>query len=307
MPKFSVQKSIQINVSVEKAYEALRDFRQWKSWSPWVIAEPDCLLTYADDGNSYAWDGKITGSGNMEVVEEVPGNYIHYKLTFIKQWKSASDVHFFFRPNGEGVEVKWTMEGSLPWFMFFMKSMMTAAIGMDYDRGLNMMKDYLETGEVPSKLDFPGLVDFQGTHFLGIRTRSPIAEIGSKMEEDFKRMVAWLKEQSIEISGKPFAVYHDFQMAKGMTEFTCGFPINKTSAQIPDGMVMDELPACKAYQVKHTGPYRHVGNAWSSGIMHSRAKVFRQTRKVPPFEIYENDPHTTPEKEIVTMLHFPIK
>ncbi|MDC0325642.1 SRPBCC family protein [bacterium] len=307
MPKFSIQKAIQINVSVEEAFESVWDFRQWNSWSPWIIAEPDCELSYADDGKSYTWDGKIIGSGQMEVLEELPGNCIQYRLTFLKPWKSVSDVTFLFAQKDEGVEVTWTMNGSLPWFMFFMKSMMTAAIGMDYERGLNMLKDHLETGEVPSKLEFQGVVDFQGIKYLGVRSRCAIPEIGPKMQKDFGRMVSWLKEQEVESNGKPFAIYHDFQIAKGITEFTCCIPVNSISTKLPDEMLSSELPNCKAYQIKHTGPYRHLGNAWSAGIMHSRAKVFRQDRKAPTFEIYESDPHTTPENDLVTVLHFPLK
>ncbi len=305
MPKFKVQKSVEISTSVEKAYESVRDFQQWNAWSPWVIAEPDCVLDYAEDGSRYSWDGKIIGSGQMEVLEELPGNYIRYKLKFLKPWKSESDVSFLFKPQGDKVELTWTMNGSLPWFMFFLKSLMTAAIGMDYERGLNMLKDHLETGEVPSKLDFLGISEFQGMKYLGIRSRCAISEIGPKMEADFACMASWLQQEEIEIEGKPFAIYHDFQIAKGATEFTCCIPLANLGLPLPEGMILEEIPSCKSYQIRHTGPYRHLGNAWSAGMMHVRAKVFRQDRKVPTFEIYESDPKTTPEKDIVTMLHFP--
>jgi DNA gyrase inhibitor GyrI len=307
MPKFTVKKSILIDVSVEKAFEFVRDFHQWNHWSPWVIAEPDCELTYAEDGSSYAWNGKIIGSGQMEVLEELPANMIQYKLSFLKPWKSTSDVSILFTPKEEGVELTWTMNGSLPWFMFFLKSMMTALIGMDYDRGLNMLKDLLETGEVPSKLEFQGVVDFQGMQYVGIRNRCAMPDIGPTMEQDFGHMASWLQEQNTESSGKPFSIYHDWQLSKGITEFTCCIPVTNLSAKLPQGMLLKELPNCRAYQIKHTGPYRHLGNAWSAGIMHSRAKVFRQNRKAPTFEIYESDPTTTPENDLVTVLHFPLK
>jgi hypothetical protein len=40
--------------------------------------------------------------------------------------------------------------------------------------------------------------------------------------------------------------------------------------------------------------------------MGSRAKVFRLNRKAPTFEIYESEPKTSPENEIVTDLYFPL-
>lgn len=56
-----------------------------------------------------------------------------------------------------------------------MKGMMAASIGMDFDRGLRMLKDYLETGEVHSKLDYPGQTNFEGFHYVGIRSQSSFA------------------------------------------------------------------------------------------------------------------------------------
>jgi predicted transcriptional regulator YdeE len=307
MPKIAVNKSIVVAVSPDKAYETIRDFHQWNRWSPWVICEPDCQMTYADNGKSYAWDGKIIGSGSVEIAEEQPSEAIHFRLTFLKPWKSKATFSFLFQPEGDGVRVTWTMDSSLPSFLFFMKGMMTAMIGMDYDRGLRMLKDYLETDNVHSKLEYPGQADFEGFQYVGIRAQCSMTQIGDQMKADFERLAQWFKDSNIEIAEKPFAVYHRFHLSKGTTEFTTGYPVKAVPENLPEGFVSAELAACPVYRVKHTGPYHHLGNAWSSGMMRAQAKVFRQNKKIPAFEIYESDPSTTKEEETVTMIHFPIK
>ena len=35
------------------------------------------------------------------------------------------------------------MRGALPWFLFWMRPAMETFIGMDYERGLKMLKDWL--------------------------------------------------------------------------------------------------------------------------------------------------------------------
>lgn len=45
------------------------------------------------------------------------------------------------------------MDGKLPYFMFFMVKMMKNWIGMDYERGLAMLKEFIETGEVISRVE----------------------------------------------------------------------------------------------------------------------------------------------------------
>jgi hypothetical protein len=53
------------------------------------------------------------------------------------------------------------MDSKQPFFQFFLKGMMTSLIGMDYERGLRMLKDYVETGSVPSTLEFPGIQEIK--------------------------------------------------------------------------------------------------------------------------------------------------
>jgi hypothetical protein len=41
--------------------------------------------------------------------------------------------------------------------------------------------------------------------------------------------------------------------------------------------------------------------------MHGRAKRFAQKRGIQPFEVYLNDSTETPEAELVTVVHFPVR
>ena len=66
MPKLEVAKSIEIQAAPEKVYQIVSDFHNWKPWSPWLIAEEDAKLKIRQDGKYYEWEGKLTGSGNMD-------------------------------------------------------------------------------------------------------------------------------------------------------------------------------------------------------------------------------------------------
>ncbi|HEY1121593.1 MAG TPA: SRPBCC family protein [Haloferula sp.] len=306
MPVFSVRKSIRIAAPVQKVYDLVREFKSWPAWSPWLIAEPGAKMTFTPDGRGYAWDGEITGSGEMEIIGGDPPWSIHYRLTFLKPWKSVNQVDFHFSEHNHETEVEWTMEGKLPWFMGWMKGMMTGWIGADYDRGLKMLKDLIETGSVPSKLDFTGIQSVGGFRYVGVKSSCAIADIGTEMGRDMGKLMEWLGKSGATPSGSPFAITHKWDPAKGTAEYTIGFPF-KDAPDAPSEFVRGEIPSCKAYVVKHTGAYRHLGNAWASGMMHNRAKKFTADKKVPLFEIYDNDPTVTPEAELVTRVHLPAK
>lgn len=309
MPKINVRKSCLINAPLDKVYQTVRDFHQWPRWSPWLITDPDCQVTYADDGKQYAWEGPVVGSGEMAVRDETPGGAIQYQLTFFKPWKSRAAVQFSFEEShSEGVQVTWSMQSSLPFFLFFMRKMMTAFIGMDYERGLTMLKDQLELGTVPSRLEFPGIGDFAGSPFIGIRTQCPIAEIGPAMESDLQGLKTWFENHPDDCpSGKPFSQYHDWDVVKNTTKYTIGFPLAALPEESTDGFVCGQIPTCQTFAIKHTGPYRHLGNAWSAGFFRVRNKLIQQDKKITPFETYETAPDEGAEEDTVTTVHFPVK
>lgn len=309
MSSFTVSKSILIKAPLEKVYAAVAEFRQWPKWSPWLICDPACRVNFAEDGRKYHWDGPVAGTGTMTVLAKVPQRTIRYRLMMMKPVNSISEVAFDVRAKDKETEVIWNMEGSLPIFLFFVKGTMKAAIGMDYTRGLAMLKDYVETGSVPSKLEFPSQASVAAFRYAGIRTKSAISELGPKMEECFEKLRTWHKEQNIKPSGKAFSIYHRWDPVRGKAEFTCGYPLAPDAAtpQLPSGAVVADYPACSAEVIRHTGPYRHVGNAWAAGMARTRAKVFQQSKDVDPFEIYENEPKETPPEKLVTAVHFPVR
>lgn len=309
MPVFSVRKSIQIAAPAAKVYEVARDFRQWPAWSPWLHAEPSCDVTYAADGKSYSWEGKIVGSGELAIATERPPESIDYRLVFRKPWKSVNQSQFLLAGQGGGTRVTWTMRGKLPWFLFWMKDMMTAYVGMDYERGLSMLKDLVETGEVSSALEFHSAVAVEGFSFVGIRERIAIPDLGVEMGKAFGRLRDVFEARELEPAGKPFSIYHAWKPRKGFVEFTAGLPVGSLPDDLPADVVTGDVPACTAYTIQHTGAYRHLGNAWSAGYMRARARppIFAMDRRVEPFETYQNDPDDTAERDLVTIVHFPEK
>jgi len=307
MPKFHVSRSIEINAPPQNVHAIVRDFRQWPSWSPWLVCEPDCTLEFAEDGKSYRWDGEVIGSGEIRVTEDDAPRHIDYRIAFHKPWKSVATAGFSFVETNGGAEARWTMDGSLPFFLFWMKSMMTSVIGMDYERGLAMLKDYAETGSVPSKLEFPGRQAVPGCRYLAVRNRCLIAGIGAAMEGDFARLHDWFCKNDTKPAGNPFSIYHKWDHNRDSTEYSLGFPVSDPPADPPSGFITGERPACNAYAVTHTGAYRHLGNAWAAGYAHARARRFALNRKIPPFEIYASDPREVPEPETVTAVYLPAR
>ena len=307
MPKMFVEKSAHVNAPIQKVYDTISDFHHWEAWSPWLITDPNAKVDVRADGKYYEWSGPRTGDGNMTILNESAPNRVDYDLTFLKPWKSVAKVAFILAEDDGKTKVTWNLDSSLPFFLFWMKKSMTAFVGNDYQRGLNMLKEYVEDGSVKSRLNFKGSDQFAGCQYVGIKRDVSIPDMSQEMSADFERIGTYAKELGDQAAGAPFSIYHKWDMVKQQATYTAALPVKSLPSSLPDGMSTGAIPATKVYTVQHVGAYHHLGNAWSTLYMMQRGKEFKAVKGIHPFETYENMPGEVPEEELITNINFAVK
>ena len=307
MPSIIVDKSIYIDVKPKEVYDKLMNFNHWKDWSPWTIAEKEAKVTVDENDKHYHWVGKLVGEGEMRIRGSKENESIDVELNFIKPFKSKAKVEFIFKTEGEGTRVHWTLDNKMPFFMFFMKNLMTNMIGMDYNRGLTMLKEYIEEGKVKSNLEIVGNSNLSKQDYIGVQTTCSMDDISEHMTKDFTQLMTYAKENNLEVEGFGFSIYHEWKLAKNQTSYTAAIPLKNIPNNLPGNMVSGSIPQTKTYAVKHTGPYHHIGNAWTAIFMRDRAKVFKKDKKFHPVELYLNSPENTPQEELMTEIHMGLK
>lgn len=308
MPKIYIRKSIFINKPQEEVFKVVNDFHTWRNWSPWLILEDGVEINVKPDGKHYDWKGNLVGSGNMTVASEKGNERVDYDLEFVTPFKSKAKVAFELKPKDAGTEVSWVMDSSLPFFLFWMKKRMELFVGMDYDRGLKLLKDWVEDGKVHSNLSFIGNENFSAPKYVGIQTNCSINEIGAKMEKDYTQLMTFMYENHSEkIAGNSFSIYHKWDPVKGVVSYTACVPVNDIPADLPQNVLSSSLPDHKVFSIEHTGPYHHAPNVWSAQMMRERGKTFKRNKEFDPVEVYLNSPKDTPENELKTKVLMPVK
>ena len=306
MPKFHIDQSIVINKPLNEVHQQVSDFHTWTAWSPWLIADQDAKVIVNSDGKFYEWTGPVSGDGNMNMVK-VTSERVDIDLTFLKPWKSKAKVWFLFKEVDRGTELRWLMDSSLPFFMFFMIGMFKALIAMDFDRGLSMLKEKLEEGVIHSKLTFVGINSFKGGDYIGIKTKTSPKGIADAMGKDYTKLLEYIKgEYASQIAGNPFSIYHKWNPAKGIVEYTAAVPVTG-DVKLLDGMFRGNYPESSVYTTHHKGHYHHIGNAWSAMYARKQNKIFKMNKKLHPVEEYLNSPKDTPSTELESNIHFAIK
>lgn len=307
MSKLKIHRKVNIKASSGEVYKIISDFQYWKSWSPWLIQEEGVKVDVKLDGRYYEWKGDRVGSGNMTILKEGVNEFIDYELCFLKPWKSTAKVRFEIKEVESGCEVIWYMESSLPWFMFWMKKMTEAFIGMDYERGLLMLKDRVEDGEVHPKLNFNGEASLEKMSYIGLRSTSTKAEMPIKMENNFKTLWSQFGEDDSNAIGVGFTIYHKWGIMKDEIVYTTAIEVRQIPEKLDSPIVSGQIPATTTYQLLHKGPYHHLGNAWSTLYNMKRAKVFKLDKIIDPFEVYGNRPDEVHANELLTTINFPTK
>ncbi len=309
MPKFNIERSIDISAPIQQTRAVIQDYQQWEIWSPWLCMEPTARLEIegspATPGHAYSWTGDMVGAGRME-LSAIDGESDLMDLTFIKPFKSTAKVKFVTTAiDANNTRVTWHMDSGLPIFLFFMVGTMKAMIGMDYERGLKLLKEYVETGTVTSRTEIVGVVNIPATHFVGQSAVSPLPSLSQSMKEIFPKVMALAEGKSVasedeNIQASCGAIYHKMNIKTQHCEYTAFATVGQTDAS-------GSIPSCRAVKVIHTGSYHHLGNAWSTINSYQRYKKLKLNKQVAPFEFYMNDPENTAPKDLVTELYLPVK
>lgn len=306
MPPIKVNRTITINAPKDEVAKVLSDFHTWPTWSPWLITEPDASVDIESDGKAYKWEGKRVGSGAMKIDKEEGNDAVYCDLQFIKPFKSKAKTHFELKENGTATDVTWYMDSSLPFFMFFMKKSMEAYIGNDYERGLTLLKDYVEDGDTHCKLNWIGEQSRKATKYIGITRECSTKEVSKLMPKDFEKIHTLSEKLGVDMS-QVFSQYHKFDMVKQKAKYTVALPVSAFPTNIEGGFITGELPATKTYVLEHKGPYRHIGNAWATMMTMTRSKEIKAKKSYHPIETYGNSPRDTHEHDLITHLHFAVK
>jgi len=309
--KFDVKRTVEINKPVEEVFILVKDFNQWTVWSPWLCMEPDAKVEISGSGDkeddSYVWAGKLVGSGEIKHTKIENLKHISQDIIFKEPMESKSMVYWDFESLTDSTtSVTWGMQGEMPFFLRFMTKMMEPFIGMDYERGLKMLKDLAEIGYVASKVQIDGVVETSSIKYIGERLQCKLNEMEQSMAPAFMRLNERAMQDSLKFD-KALSIYHKFDFMAGDCDYTVAVPV-KDSLTWGEPYYVGELVPSKAVKVTFTGDYKHIGNAWSAAMSYARANKLSESSKIPSYEAYITNPQEEPDsRKWVTEVYMMIK
>jgi len=307
---FHVERTIEIEKPVNIVFQTAVDMNQRAKWDPWIEMDPDAeinvQMTPEIISSGYTWKGEIIGEGKITIQEFIPNELIKSKIEFIAPQSMESDILWNFNKTDKGSVVTWAFEGSLSypfekWSGLFMDKFM----GPQFEKGLSNFKELVES--LPNMEGRTGEIkefQFKGLFAVTMKDECAMNKLSSKMMEMYPELMSYLSKNNVDISGPPFAIYHESE-TEGNTILECGLPI-KSKIEGKDKINFLEIAPTKTIMASHFGHYNTVKITYDKLLNYITENGIEVTGV--PWEMYITDPIKEPDQsKWETKVYFPIK
>ena len=261
-----VERSIDIDAPPLTVFTLVNGFQRFNDWSPWADIDPagtDYSITGPATGvgarMSWSSDNPRVGVGSQEIVRSEPVRRVDTVLDFGPQ--GTADAFFRLEPAGDGTRVTWGFETDFGWNLvgrylgFFM---FDAALGRDYQRGLENLKALAE--DLP-KADWsdlePEIVSTEARPLAFSAGSSPVEsdQITDAVEEALEDVQRYLRSVRVEPAGPPIVITRE--RTADSYSFEAGFPYTGEPRREPrpqENVALGSTPETRAVTAVHTGP-----------------------------------------------------
>lgn len=307
---FEISKSIDIDKTPIEVRQTVTSLDKWPEWSPWLntgsAPQSKVETDKTNESNTLKWNHILAGNVVVTSTTKIIADTINQPLTFTEPFNCNANIEWITENTENGTKVNMTIKGKLPFLYRAIARRLETILFMDIDRSLNLLKDYCENGKTGYSIVIEGIVKQPSFTYAGIKSDCHIDNLDSTMQNSFELLTKISQLNDINPLGT-LSIYYDFGIN---ADYTCSF----TSAVIINEKVAIQkletgrIKETKALKIRYSGDYKHLINAWASGLTYIRAKGIKQRMKINPYEIYVNtDANSESPEEWVTELYIPVR
>lgn len=306
---YDVSRTRLIKAPVDVVFETVNDYKTWQYWGPWQ--EIDSTIVYefpattVGVGATYSWKGE-SGSGSMENKAVVQNESIDDVIHFDGQGDAFG--YWRFKKVDEGVVVSWGMKGEMPFLARFMAAKMDAEVGPMFERGLELLENYVTNEMKAYRIESLGVVDYSGGYYLFQTTSCKFDEIETKMHAIFQNLESFMHLNNIKASGKPFNLNHKWDEAMQTAIFSTCIPIKERLITTDKVVQVGMMKPQKVFKTVFTGHYDNSYVAWETAYKNLETQGYKAKLNGEPFEVYVTNPEevSNPAKWI-TEIYIPVE
>lgn len=287
---FLVERSKIINSPKSSVYNYVNDYRNWADFGSWTSDDTEMKFNYPQNtigkGAFYSWEGK-EGSGEMHTIAVKENDSIAQTMEFEG---TTSNVSWHFKDTIGGTKVTWRSKGKMSFFFKIYSAINGGAdrvIGAIYEKSLANLDKALDYEINTFSTIENGLVQKPAMNYIGQTFTSELVKINKNFKIVIPKLSTFCKKNNIVVTGKPFILYHTYDIPKGLARITIGIGI-KDAIFLSSGsdIVAGKLDAFEGAKTTLTGDYSHLKAAYAKTINYLNQNKLSPNPVFSHLEIY---------------------
>lgn len=290
---YQIRESRVIDAPKGMIFRHISNLKKHNEWNPWNDYDTAQIVTFSEGedatpGFRYSWVGPINGKGYME-LESIAENQVDIDLVFTEPFQSESDITMELEEVDGGVNVIWTLDGSMPAPMNAVMLFSDMGMSTDFQKGLeNLETMVLELKNNPVYNGYNvNAVDIPTTRLLGVRKNVKMENMQEFIANSYGSLMGKLSNYEF---SSPSCLYYTWDEESGETDMVAAMITNESTPKLVFEEMIFEGPAI---QVDYYGDYENMQDPhWAIDLYMSD---FGITPKMPVWEEYVTDPGSEPD------------
>lgn len=315
--EMKTERSVKIDASKELIYEHLIYYEATNKWSPWMELDSNVQTKIEGEdgklGAVYSWEGnEDVGKGKQELTF-ADANRIEHRITFIEPFESTAESYFELEEEADGVEVSWGFDSEMvrPFNVLGLFMNMEEAIGKDYEKGLNKLKEMVEKAQEEKAANDSKFtietINFDETDYLTYRDRIGFSEMQQFYSENLGAIFMLLSENpSTEVSGSASGIYYDWDEENSEADLAAAVPFS-SAEEIDFEKYKVVTLGGEALKIAYYGAYEKLNEPHEA--IHSYLEENNLPMSHVVLEEYVTDPTQEPDtsKWLTNIYYFKMK
>lgn len=263
---FEVERSKVINSPKATVFNYINDLRNYEDFESWAVQDPTIKISSSKktvgSGASISWEG-TEGFGNTVIIKSIEGESIHQKMNFDG---TEADIKWVFKDTLAGkTKVTWKAKGTMS-FLFKIHTALSGGsdniIGTISEKSLVNIDKNLDYETKTHSIKVNGLVKKTETFYIKQTFTSEIVKVHKNAKIVIPKLTDFSKKNNLYTNGKPFIIYHTYNIKQGLAKVSICLPINKEiSISAGSDILAGKLNGFEAVKTTLNGDYAYISEA----------------------------------------------
>ncbi len=260
--EYEIVRTRVFNSSKPILYNYVNDLGNWPDWISSGETTAENGHATIGPGASLKWDG-ADSEGSVKTLYIKQGDSIVQHL----EWNGEpADAFWKFEETGSKTTVTLTVRGK----MGFMPKIYAAFKGgaqkimeTEFENSLARLEKTFDKEINKYTITADGPVTQPGTFYLHQTILSTLENLPRNTNIMMGKLLYFFRKNKIQMAGKPFVIYHSYDKAKALSNFSVCIPVREEIYTSPGSDISSgSLAPYRAAKVTLHGDYSHLRQAW---------------------------------------------